>query len=116
MAIPLNHYTRSVHARSAELHNAHVTNTMACVSAESLYQYTYVTYIGTGSCFLTSFFISIICSDVDMERHLVCEPCGGNVLGGYDPKKKQVSCMHICTYMVSTLCAPLLLLASSALQ
>ena len=31
-------------------------------------------------------------SDVNMDRHLVCEPCGGNVLGGYDPKKKQVRC------------------------
>lgn len=38
---------------------------------------------------------SVNCSEINMERHLVCEPCGGNVLGGYDPKKKQVRCTYI---------------------
>ena len=29
-------------------------------------------------------------SEVKFPQHVVCEPCGGNVLGGYDPKSKQV--------------------------
>lgn len=29
-----------------------------------------------------------------MERHLVCEPCGPNVAGGYDPSTQQVRLQH----------------------
>ena len=29
-------------------------------------------------------------SDVQVDRHLVCEPCGPTVAGGFDPEAKQV--------------------------
>lgn len=28
--------------------------------------------------------------DVQVDRHLVCEPCGPTVAGGFDPEAKQV--------------------------
>ncbi len=37
------------------------------------------------------------CSEVCLEKHLVCEPCGPNVAGGYDPANQQV---HIYIYIV----------------
>lgn len=34
--------------------------------------------------------ICVHCSEVCTERHLVCEPCGPTVAGGYDELKQQV--------------------------
>ena len=45
------------------------------------------------TCDITGLLISICIynySEVKFPQHVVCEPCGGNVLGGYDPKSKQV--------------------------
>ena len=36
------------------------------------------------------FFFLPLTSDVDLGRHIVCEPCGRNVLGGFDFHRKQV--------------------------
>ena len=30
-------------------------------------------------------------SEVDVDKQLVCEPCGPHVAGGYDPDTQQVS-------------------------
>ena len=30
------------------------------------------------------------CSEVEVDKHLVCEPCGPFVAGGYDPYSQEV--------------------------
>ena len=32
-----------------------------------------------------------LCSPVDISKHLVCEPCGNKVLGGFDHRTNQVA-------------------------
>lgn len=32
-----------------------------------------------------------VCSEVHVDKHIVCEPCSGRVLGGFDPDSKQVT-------------------------
>ena len=34
--------------------------------------------------------VSLCFSNFKLEQHLVCEPCGERVAGGFDPEKKQV--------------------------
>ena len=31
-----------------------------------------------------------LCSEVCVQRHLVCEPCGPRVAGGFDPYRQQI--------------------------
>lgn len=30
------------------------------------------------------------CSEIDLSRHISCEPCGPEVTGGYDPELNQI--------------------------
>ena len=36
--------------------------------------------------------------EVCIDRHLVCEPCGPTVAGGYDPSTQQVCIYHRVIY------------------
>ena len=38
----------------------------------------------------TKFFNIMIFSEVNIEKQLVCEPCSGKVLGGFDSRASQV--------------------------